>query len=142
MRRIGQRLSPGIARQSLPATPLTTSWRLPRHRVRRRYTAHCNTGLLRRSIAHATLVFSAFIRSSGPQSRSASSCHPIFVSKGSNSSVHVGPSLYQGELFLRATLGHLQAIQNHLRAITGPRSGHLHHGHSKPLPGHLRAISL
>ena len=142
MRRIRQSPSPGIAGQSLSATPLTTSWR--------RYTAHRNTGLRRCSIARATLVLSTLVRSSGPQSSSANSCHPILVSKISNSSVHVKLSLHLGHLLPRATRGHLQAVWGHiratqghlrvtqsrLRAITGSTSGHLHHGHSGPLPGH------
>ena len=104
MRRIRQRPSPGIAGQSLSATPLTTSWR--------RYTAHRNTGLRRCSIAHATLV-----GSSGPQSSSASSCHPILVSKGSNSSVHVKLSLHLGQFLPWDTRGQLQAARGHLQAV-------------------------
>ncbi|KAH9402555.1 hypothetical protein TYRP_016084, partial [Tyrophagus putrescentiae] len=104
-----ERPSPDIAGQSLPATPLTTSWR--------RYTAHRNTGLRRCSIAHATLVLSTLVRSSGPQSSSASSCHPILVNKGSNYSVHVKLSLHLEQFLPRATRGQLQAARGHLQAV-------------------------
>ncbi|KAH9408498.1 hypothetical protein TYRP_012174 [Tyrophagus putrescentiae] len=148
MHRIGQRPSPGVSGQSLPPTLLTTSWRPPLHSPRRRSTAHRNTGPRRRSIAHATLVLSALVRSSGPQSQFDKSLSPnprqqgqqllrprwaITPSRAAPSTGHSGP-----------TPGHSGPTPGH----SGPTPGHSgptpgHSGPSpRPSPGHTVAICI
>ena len=130
MRRIGQRPSPGVSGQSLPTTLLTTSWRPPLHSPRRR------------SIAHATLVLSV---SFGPVLRSSVTVRQVLVTRSlalaraATPPSTLGHHSIQGSSFhgpLGANSRPHEAIFGLHEAITGPHSGHLHHGHSVPSPGH------
>ncbi len=130
MHRIGQRPSPGVSGQSLPPTLLTTSWRPPLHSPRRRSTAHRNTGPRRRSIAHATLVLSALVRSSGPSSQFGKFLSP--------------DPRQQGQQLLRPRWAITPSRVAPSTGHSGPSPGHSgpSSGYTEPSPGHTVAICI
>ncbi|KAH9403107.1 hypothetical protein TYRP_015874 [Tyrophagus putrescentiae] len=84
---------------------------------------------------------SALVRSSGPQSQSGKFLvtRSLALARAATPPSTLGHHSIQGSSFhgpLGANSRPHEAIFGLHEAITGPHSGHLHHGHSVPSPGH------